>query len=273
MATAVGVRVSSLAPRRSKVRFAPTSFYACGTKRRHPPAPLLLLSNRDPLRWARGWGRPTGGSFSFLERSVFIAPSTSEQSPLCSDVFLCLRHKKTSSARSLAPPLQPRPAALGSQLGPPCGCLFPGNFGFHRSFHVGAKSALLRRLFMPAAQKDVIRPLPGSSSPTATRCAGLAVGATLRVPLSLSRKFRFSSFLPRRGKVRFAPTSFSPRTKAPFACAPTFRAKATTVGFPAKTVPATQTAYWRRYSSWQSNGSFSTCSQLYSSASRQPIAW
>ena len=153
MATAVGVRVSSLAPRRSKVRFAPTSFYACGTKRRHPPAPLLLLSNRDPLRWARGWGRPTGGSFSFLERSVFIAPSTSEQSPLCSDVFLCLRHKKTSSARSLAPPLQPRPAALGSQLGPPCGCLFPGNFGFHRSFHVGAKSALLRRLFLPEQKR------------------------------------------------------------------------------------------------------------------------
>ena len=124
MATAVGVRVSSLAPRRSKVRFAPTSFYACGTKRRHPPAPLLLLSNRDPLRWARGWIRPTGGSFSFLERSVFIAPSTSGQSPLCSDVFLCLRHKKTSSARSLAPPLQPRPTALGSQLGPPYGRLF-----------------------------------------------------------------------------------------------------------------------------------------------------
>ena len=61
--------------------------------------------------------------------------------------------KKTSSARSLAPPLQPRPAALGSQLGPPCGCLFPGNFGFHRSFHVGAKSALLRRLFLPEQKR------------------------------------------------------------------------------------------------------------------------
>lgn len=87
MATAVGVRVSSLEPRRSKVRFAPTSFYACGTKRRHPPAPWLLLSNRDPLRWARSWGHPAGASFSFPEISVFIVPSTSGQSPLCSDVF------------------------------------------------------------------------------------------------------------------------------------------------------------------------------------------
>ena len=202
MATAVGVRVSSLAPRRSKVRFAPTSFYACGTKRRR-----------------------------------------------------------------------------------------------------------------------VIRPLPGSSSPTATHCAGLAVGSALRAALFPSWKDRFSLPLPRRGKVRFAPTSFYacgtkrrhppapwlllsnrdplrwargwirptggsfsflerfapasffPGTKTTFACAPTLRAKATTIGFPAKTVPATQAAYWRRYSSWQSNGSFSTCSRLYSSASRQPIAW
>ena len=81
----VWVRVPPPAPRRSKVRFAPTSFYACGTKRRHPPAPLLLLSNRDPLRWARSWGHPAGASFP--EISVFIVPSTSGQSPLCSGVF------------------------------------------------------------------------------------------------------------------------------------------------------------------------------------------
>ncbi len=42
-------------PRRSKVRFAPAFFYSCGIKERHPPAPLLLLSNRDSLRWIRGW--------------------------------------------------------------------------------------------------------------------------------------------------------------------------------------------------------------------------
>ena len=50
------------------------------------------------------------------------------------------------------------------------------NINFDRPFHVGAKSALLRRLFMPAAQKDVIRPLPCSSFPNRTRCAGLRFG-------------------------------------------------------------------------------------------------
>ena len=39
-----------------------------------------------------------------------------------------------------------------------------------------AKSALRPRSFLPLAEKNVIRPLPCSSFPTATRCAGLAVG-------------------------------------------------------------------------------------------------
>ena len=54
----------------------------------------------------------------------------------------------------------------------------PGGIGIYSVaiFHVGAKSALLRRLFMPMAKKDVIRPPPCSSFPTAPRCAGLAVG-------------------------------------------------------------------------------------------------
>ncbi len=45
-----------------------------------------------------------------------VTRTTSEQSPLCSDVFLCLWQKKTSSARSLAPPFQIEPAALGFDL-------------------------------------------------------------------------------------------------------------------------------------------------------------
>ena len=48
----VPVRVRSPAPRRSKVRFAPTFFFA---KERHPHAPLLLLSKSNPLRWASIW--------------------------------------------------------------------------------------------------------------------------------------------------------------------------------------------------------------------------
>ena len=46
----------------------------------------LLLSKLNPLRWASIW--------------VFLFA----QSPLCFDAFLCLRQKKTSSARSLTPP-------------------------------------------------------------------------------------------------------------------------------------------------------------------------
>ena len=51
------VRIHPPPPRRSKVRFAPTSFYACGKKRRHPPASLLLLPKPNPLRWASVWCR------------------------------------------------------------------------------------------------------------------------------------------------------------------------------------------------------------------------
>ena len=39
-----------------------------------------------------------------------------------------------------------------------------------------AKSALRPRSFLPLPEKNVIRPLPCSSFPTATRCAGPAVG-------------------------------------------------------------------------------------------------
>ena len=49
------------------------------------------------------------------------------------------------------------------------------------AFHVGAKSALLRRSFIPLEQKNVIRPLPCSSFPTAIRCAAVGGFAALRM--------------------------------------------------------------------------------------------
>ena len=109
----VWVRVPPSAPRRSKVRFAPTSFFCLRQKRRHPHAPLLLLSNCDPLCWL-AVGRPPcgrhsspigglGGSpFLLGQGAVRFAPAS----------FFCLRQKKTPSARSLAPPFQLRPALL-----------------------------------------------------------------------------------------------------------------------------------------------------------------
>ena len=63
------------APRRSKVRFAPTFFYSCGIKEHHPPASLRLLSNCDPLCWARSWWAALRTAFLFLtEISVLTAP-------------------------------------------------------------------------------------------------------------------------------------------------------------------------------------------------------
>ena len=40
-------------------------FYSCGTKKRHPPAPLLLLSESNPLRRA-------SIRFLFFAKSVFV---------------------------------------------------------------------------------------------------------------------------------------------------------------------------------------------------------
>ncbi|WP_143383243.1 MULTISPECIES: hypothetical protein [unclassified Flavonifractor] len=62
--------------------------------------------------------------------------TTSEQSSLCSDVFLCPWQKKKSSARSLAPPFQIEPAPLG------CGLIFTAlseifnNFCFNMWYHL-----------------------------------------------------------------------------------------------------------------------------------------
>ena len=83
----------------SCISLAPTFF-----KSQSALIPLLLLSDRDSLRWIRGRFL-TGGE---TKLSRMKPPDTSEQSPLCSDVLLFLRNKRTSSARSLAPPFRPR---------------------------------------------------------------------------------------------------------------------------------------------------------------------
>ena len=91
--------------------------------------------------------RPEGRSGAAVARysiSILAAPSTSEQSPLCSDVLLFLRAKRTSSARFLALPLQIDPSALGFDLWPPCGrrfSFFIKNIAFNRSFQKEGKTS------------------------------------------------------------------------------------------------------------------------------------
>ena len=92
----------------NRISLVPTFF-----KSQSALIPLLLLSDRDSLRWIRS--RFLAGDETKI--SGMKPPDTSEQSPLCSDVLLFLRNKRTSSARSLAPPFQIEPAALGFDLG------------------------------------------------------------------------------------------------------------------------------------------------------------
>ena len=60
-------------------------FLCLRQKRRHPPAPLLLLSNCDPLRWARSWfpsGKNEYAPDRFPVGHVFIVLEWFSISPL-----------------------------------------------------------------------------------------------------------------------------------------------------------------------------------------------
>ena len=102
---------------------------------------VRLLSKSNPLRWASMWFRrqlnteefPSGqrGQTVNLLRFasvVRIHPPPPRRSKLhiaCSDFF-----QKSERAHSAAPPLQPRPAALGSRLA----AAFGGFFAFSGTF-------------------------------------------------------------------------------------------------------------------------------------------
>ena len=112
-----------------------------------------------------GIGRRDGLKIRWWRHRVGSSPTTgttSEQSPLCSDVLLFLRNKRTSSARSLAPPFRIEPAALGfdsvwvqtwkplprkcsrfPKKRQPKGCLFFGVCIRRRAYRRGKGSVLL----------------------------------------------------------------------------------------------------------------------------------
>ena len=138
------------------------------------------MRRSDPCRFESGHRHHVGAKSALLRRLFMPAA------------------KKTSSARSLAPPFQTATAGVGLRFG------FLNAHGYLsvNASHVGEKSALLRRLFMPAAKKDVIRPLPCSSFPNRNLWRWVAVWVPKCARLSFCQRF------PRRSKVRFAPTSF-----------------------------------------------------------------
>ena len=99
----------------SCISLAPTFF-----KSQSALIPLLLLSDRDSLRWIRGRFL-TGGE---TKLSRMKPPDTSEQSRFAPTFFYSCG-TKTSSARSLAPPFQPQFAAEPLAALPPYGCGVP----------------------------------------------------------------------------------------------------------------------------------------------------
>ncbi len=55
-------------------------FLCLWQKRRHPPAPLLLLSNCDPLRWAHSWCAALRAAFFSILRNIdFNRPAQNER--------------------------------------------------------------------------------------------------------------------------------------------------------------------------------------------------
>ena len=147
----VWVRVPPSAPRRSKVRFAPASFFCLWQKRRHPHAPLLLLSNCDPLCWL-AVGRPPCGRHSSpiggLGGSPFLPGRGAIRTLPCSSFPTATRF-------------------AGSQLaGHPAGSILLQSevSGGHVPSRLGGPSALLRYFLSPA--KNAIR-TPGRQSSAA----------------------------------------------------------------------------------------------------------
>ena len=126
------------------------------------PASLLLLPKSQPLRWVVIWCRRFAAFFDFAEISVLTVPSTSEQSPLCSDVFLCPGPKKTPSARFLAPPSQIEPVAPGLRFG--FGCKTEG---WHRSC-----CNVLKTVAWAGGCLSFWVPLPFVAHPSVFQCPG-----------------------------------------------------------------------------------------------------
>ena len=158
MGSHVGASFVSLAPTFFKSQSALTS--------------LLLLSKPDPLSLGSGL------AFGECHKSCIATRTTSEQSPLCSGLFLCLRLQNKPSARASAPPLRKRSRSarlLGCKrprdgsLSLPTFCGFESDtqrwdgISFTADLRVGAKS-LCSGLFL-SSENAYFPPAPLLRSP------------------------------------------------------------------------------------------------------------
>ena len=136
------VQVPLSPPRRSKVRFAPASFFACGRKEAIRPLPCSSFSAKGHARLACSVASALATAHSRYHPFAGVAIQTNrlpkKGARLGAFFFWCkgrasLRRKLVSlpelcSGNASFPHTRPLP-------------------------HVGAKSALLRLLFLPAAEK------------------------------------------------------------------------------------------------------------------------
>ena len=110
------VRIPPAAPRRSKVRFAPTSFYACGKKDVIRPLPCSSFPTATRCAGLAVGGPPCGRHFSPLRNIDFNRPfPVGAKFALLRGLFIS-GAKKMSSARFLTPSFQLGPTLLSPQL-------------------------------------------------------------------------------------------------------------------------------------------------------------
>ena len=153
----------------------------------------------------------TSCGFESHHRHQLVASDIS----LATSFFISLQ--SSSRAHSAAPRFQTGPAVAGLRFGAAAArrfCQPLKNINFDRPFHVGAKSALLRRLFMPEAKETSSVPsllrLPCSAFPAADRSAGSAAGL-----LNSSRSPPSSQKLPGPQWSRELSGPFRPCAAAP----------------------------------------------------------
>ena len=112
--------------------------------------------------------------------------------------------QSSSCAHSAAPRFQTGPAVAGLRFGAAAArrfCLPLKNINFDRPFHVGAKSALLRRLFVPEAKKT-------SSVPSLLRLPGC--GPLRWIRSRLAEQQQIASILTKAPGTAVVPGAFRP---------------------------------------------------------------
>ena len=173
----VWVRVPPSAPRRSKVRFAPASFFCLRQKKTPSARSLAPPFQLRPALLARSWQAALRAAFFSNRRSRdFPRSFQAGGRPLCSGIFFLPAAKKTPSARSLAPPFQLRPALLARSWQAALRAAFFSNRrsrGFPRSFLTRGAVRFAPIFFVPGKKRHP------HARPAILRC-GFSIPYSLR---------------------------------------------------------------------------------------------